>query len=302
MDLLSCIKTFVEVAHTKSFTAAAQRRGLSRASATKHVAALEDRLGARLFTRNSQFVVLTEAGETMLSGSVRLLEELEGLTEQVKGQTKEVTGLIRIGVPPSFGAHYLVPALINFLEDAANVEISIFLDDGSSNLVREGLDISIRIGESLPDTDEVAKLLTDAPQLAVASPEYLARAPRLETPEDLANHQCLVHALKSPTEKWSFVGPDGPVTVKVKGRISANFGTPLLAASVAGQGITIHPTYMVKEFVQAGKLVVVLPDYQPTALRIHAIYPQRRFLPVRIRIFLDFLKKWLVDNRDRLEI
>ncbi|MHA3794449.1 LysR family transcriptional regulator [Sphingomonas sp. YL-JM2C] len=301
MDQLSCIKTFIEVAQTKSFTLAARRRGLSRASATKHVAALEKMVGARLLTRNSQFVSLTEAGITMLEGGVRLIEDLEGLGEKIQGRTAGLVGTVRVGVPPSFGAHHLIPAISAFFETVEDVEISLFLDDGSSNLVSEGLDVSIRIGETLQSTDEVAKLLGHAPQAMVAAPSYVDKFGMPCTPHDLREHRCLIHTLKSPSDNWAFDGPEGHTIVRVSGPIRANFGDPLLSAALMGEGITIHPNYMVREYVEAGRLVVLMPDYVPTGLRIHAVFPQRRFLPARIRVFLDFIKKWLVQNSQRLD-
>lgn len=301
MDQLNCIRTFIEIARTRSFTLAARRRGISRASATKHVAELEKQLGARLLIRNSQFVSLTDAGEKMLEGGVRLLEDLEGLSESIRGETAGLSGIVRVGVPPSFGAHHMTPAIAAFQAEVRDVEVALYLDDGTSKLVREGLDISIRIGEALPNSDELAKLLTFAPQVAVASPDYLAAGPPLHTPMDLVAHRCLVHVLKTPTHSWSFTGPDGTVAAPVDGRFRSNFGDALLAAALLGQGISIHPTYMVREHLMAGTLVRVLPDYEPTRLRIHAVYPQRRFLPARIRLFLDFLKDWLTEHGDRLE-
>ncbi len=301
MDKLSCIKTFIEVARTKSFTIAAQRRGLSRASVTKHVSALEEMIGARLLTRNSQFVSLTDAGSAMLEGGGRIIEDLEGLSEYIRGNTEELSGQVRVGVPPAFGTHQLVPAIADFLTKVKNIDIILSLDDGRSNLVREGLDISIRIKESLPSTDEVAKLLADAPQFAVASPDYIARYGMPKTPVELKDHQCLVHTIKSGSGEWSFTGADGVTAVHVSGKIRSNFGEPLLTAALMGQGISIHPLYMVKEYLDKKSLVVVMPDYEPTRLRIHAIYPQRRFLPARIRVFLDFLRSWLIEHSDQLE-
>jgi len=287
------MKTFVEVAQARSFTVAARRMGVSRATATKQVAALETILGARLLDRNSQFVSLTEAGSEMLEGSVRLLEDLEGLAENVASSTGAARGTIRIGVPPSFGANHLIRAIAAFLEVSPKINIQLVLDDGTSNLVREGIDVSIRIATSLQSTGEIAKLLGRVRQLLVASPAYIARHGKPRTPLDLSEHNCLVHALKSPSDVWTFIGTEGQMAVHVSGTIRSNFGDPLRTAALFGQGISIHPTYMVEQDIADGALVALLPDYEPLALDITAIYPQRRHLPARIRSFLDFTKDWL---------
>lgn len=296
MDQLRCIKTFVEVAQARSFTTAARRLGLSKATATKQVAALEASLGARLLDRNSQFVSLTETGAAMLEGSVRLLEDLEGLAETIVSATRGPSGTIRVGVPPSFGANHLLPAIAAFVEVAPDIRIQMIQDDGTSNLVREGLDLSIRIAASLRSTGEIAKLLGRVRQVLVASPDYIARRGAPTTPDQLAEHNCLVHALKSPTDFWTFDGPDGEVSVRVEGNIRANFGDPLRMAALLGQGISIHPIYMVERDLAEGRLVALLDGYEPLALDITAIYPQRRHLPTRIRAFLDFTKDWLSNN------
>lgn len=293
MDQLSCMKTFIEVAQSKSFSMAARHMGLSRGSVTKHIAALEKAFGARLLIRNSQFVSLTEAGEVMLQGAVRLVEDFDMLGDKIEGKTTGLIGKIRVGVPPRFGTHYLAPLAIEFLSTVTDVQIDMFLDDGTSNLVREGLDISIRISPSLQSTDEIAKFLAVAPQVAVASPTYLESRPAIRHPDDLRQHSCLIHALKAPTAVWTFTGPEGEVSVSVHSDLRSNFGEPLLQAAILGHGITIHPIYMVKEYLNDGRLQVVLPDYQATPMRIHAVYPQRRYLPARMRLFLDFLKKKL---------
>lgn len=300
MDHLAYLRTFVEVAQNKSFTEAARRLGLSRASTTKHVAALENLYQARLLTRNSQFVCVTEAGELVLDGGLRLLSELEHLNDRVQAVTSELSGNITVGVPPSFGGHYLTPAIAAFQEIAQNVHFELQVDDGTSNLVREGQDVCIRITEKLQSTDEIAKLIAIAPQIMVAAPAYIENSPAINTPEDLDNHQCLVNTLKTPTGVWMFSRDDETYSVPVSGRLKSNFGNPLLAAALRGQGLTIHPVYMIRDYVENGRLQVVLPDYKPTELRIHAIYPQREFLPHRIRAFLDFLKQWVQENHATL--
>lgn len=297
MDYITCTRTFVEVAQSQSFTKAARRLGMSRASATKHVAALEAVHQARFLTRNSQFVSLTEAGEVMLEGGLRLLNEVELLSDRVQAVTSELTGSICVGVPPAFGAHYLTPAVAAFQSEFGDVSFELQFDDGTSNLVRKGQDVCIRVSESLHSTEEIAKLIMLAPQVLVAAPSYLASAPPLTKPEDLTEHHCLINKLKTPNSVWTFEREEETYQVAVTGPVSSNFGSPLLTAALQGDGLTIHPHYMVREYLSEGRLEIALPDFTPTQLRVHAVYPQRDFMPARIRAFLDFLKDWVAKHR-----
>jgi len=158
--------------------------------------------------------------------------------------------------------------------------------------VRDGLDLSLRIASSLKDASYIARLLVKVPQNLVASPAYLQRRGAPARLSDLAGHDCLVHTLKSPLAEWSFEEGNRVVTVSVSGSLTADFGEPLRMGALLGQGISMHPTYMVADDIAAGRLAVVLPGVTPVGLSIHAIYPQRR-VPARVRTFLDFLVAWL---------
>ena len=150
--------------------------------------------------------------------------------------------------------------------------------------------MSVRIATSLKDTSQVAQRLAVVPQLLVASPAYLKRRGTPQTIADLADHECMVHALKSPTNIWTFMGE--PKGVRVHGTIRANYGDPLRHAALLGHGISMHPTYMVMQDIQEGRLVSVLPQFRPVGVDIYAVFPSRKNLPVRVRTFLDFLRQW----------
>lgn len=291
MDRLRCIEVFIEVAQGRSFSAAAQRLGMSKGNVTKHVAWLEETLGAQLLTRTTKSVSLTEAGLTLLDNGRDLLERFEQTEAAIDGSVTAPRGALRVGCPPSFGAFHLVPLLTAFSTLHPDVQVVLYLDDGRSDLVSDGLDLSVRIAPSLRDTSYVAQKLAVVPQILVASDHYLALRGRPETPQDLVDHDCLVHALKSPTNVWSFTAPDGQVSVRVTGTIRANFGEALRHAAILGHGIAMHPTYMVAEDIQQGRLRQVLAAYQPTVLDVFAVFPSRRHLPTRVRIFIDFLKE-----------
>ena len=292
MDKLRAIEVFIEVAQGLSFSGAADRLGMARGNVTKYVAWLEKSMGVQLLTRSTKSVSLTESGQSLLDNGRELLDRVEAIDNVVRQSVRTPKGLLRLGAPPSFGAHHLVPIIRAFSQAHPDIQVILYLDDGRTDLVAEGLDMSMRIATALKDTSQIAHRLAVVPQWLVASPSYLAKRGEPTEVGDLAQHDCMVHSLKSPTNIWSFSGPDGRVNVRVRGSIHANYGEPLRHAALLGQGISMHPTYMVMQDVQAGRLKNILVDFKPADVDIYAVFPSRRNLPVRVRTFLDFLKVW----------
>lgn len=292
MDRLRCMQVFIEVARDGSFTGAARRLGMSKASVTKQIAWLEQSLRARLLHRTTKHVGLTDAGLSTLRSASALLERYEAIEADVRDSTRQPKGLIRVGTPPSFGAHHLAPLLTGFAALHPEIQVALVLDDGSANLIAQGLDLSVRIAPALADASYVAQPLTKAPQVLVASSSYLAKHGAPQSPADLARHNCLVHTLKSPTGIWRFNGPQGEVAIRVRGSICSNFGEALQKAALLGHGITMHPYYMVSEDLAAGRLQAVLPQYVPLSLDIYVIFSSRQNVPLRVRRFVEFLKEW----------
>lgn len=292
MDRLRCIHVLVEVARDGSFTGAARRLGMSKASVTKHIAWLESSLRARLLHRTTKQVGLTEAGLSALRAGKLLLEGYEEIEADVRDSIREPRGVVRVGTPPSFGAQHLTPLVAQFAARHPDIQIALTLDDGSANLIAQGLDMSVRIAPALEDASYIAQPLAKAPQALVAAPAYLERHGVPQSPSDLKRHNCLVHSLKSPTNIWRFTGPEGETSVRVRGSIFANFGEALKQAALRGHGISMHPYYMVSDDLAAGRLQAVLPRYEPLGLDIYVIFSSRQNLPIRVRKFLEFLKEW----------
>ena len=291
MDRLKAIEIFTEVARGSSFTAAAVRLGMAKGNVTKHVKWLEAMLGAQLLARTTKSVSLTEAGLCLLEGGQALLDSFDAIEVAVRGAVKDSRGTIRVGAPPSFGAVHLVPLVTAFSAMHPDIQFAMHLDDGRVDIASEGLDLSLRIAPSLKDTSLVAQKLGSVPQLLVAAESYLAARGQPQTPEDLSTHDCLVHALKSPTNFWTFTGPGGKRLVRVAGPMRSNFGEPLRHAAILGHGISMHPNYMVMQDIQENRLKIVLPTYRPIRLDIFAMYPSRRNMPGRVRLFLEFLRE-----------
>jgi len=294
VDELRCLRTFVEVARRNSFSAAAAYFGVSRATVTKQIASLEAAFNTKLINRTTKQMGLTRAGEKVLENAILLIEKYDDLHDSVRNLAGEVSGEIRIGVPPAFGTQRMLPVVQEFLQKYPDVTfvVTLLAVRKDESFVEQGLDVGIIIVPDLRDSSYVAIPLAQAPQVLVASPEYLKSAPPIEHPSDLVNHNCLLNLNKSPTGYWSFEGPDGQVSLKVKGNLKSDYGETLKDAAISGLGISMHPYYMVSEEIDNGQLRVVLPAYRPTGLDIYAIYSTRKNMPKRMRLFLEFLKDW----------
>lgn len=290
MDRLRSIEIFIQVARGLSFSSAAQRLGIAKSNVTRHVGWLEKSLGVQLLARTTKSVRLTEAGLSLFENGQNLLEMVERIERDLLLSTNELKGTLRVGTPPSFGTHHLVPVITAFADAHPDIDVALYLDDGGADLVAEGLDVTIRIEQGLKDTSQIAHRLAVVPQVLLASDAYLERCGIPRSIPELAHHDCMVHSLKSPTNVWSFTGPDGNMSVRVKGTIRANFGEPLLQAALLGHGISMHPRYMADQFLQEGRLRILLEDYEPTSLDVYAVFPGRKNMPARARAFLDFLK------------
>lgn len=291
MDRLRAIEIFTEVARGRSFTAAAVRLGMAKGNVTKHVKWLEECLGAQLLTRTTKSVSLTAAGLSLLETGQDLLDRFDSVEAAIRGAVSAPKGTIRVGTPPSFGSAHLVPLVTAFSATNPDIQFAMHLDDGRVDIAGEGLDLSLRIAPSLKDTSLAALKLGSVPQLLVASQAYLAAKGAPLTPEELPQHDCLVNALKSPTNFWTLTGPGGKRSVRVTGSMRSNFGEPLRHAALLGLGISMHPNYMVARDIRENLLIIVLPAYQPTQLDIYAVYPNRRNMPGRVRLFLEFLRE-----------
>lgn len=292
MDRLRLIRTFVAVARARSFSAAAEEFRVSRATVTKQVSALEAALKVKLLNRTTHAVNLTEAGVSLLEEGETLLRTFDALESKVRNSVADARGVIRIGTPPSFGAFHLVPAIRAFKAVYPDIQVGLVHDDGFVDMIKSGLDFTIRIADSWRDASSISRLLARVPQVLVASSEYVTEHGAPATPDDLLRHNCLVHVGKSPINIWRFRHGTEAIRVRVFGTMSSNFGEAIRSAALIGDGIAMHPTYMVDTDLKAGRLQLVMRDYEPTSLEIRAVYP-RKEMPARVSLFLTFLRNWL---------
>jgi DNA-binding transcriptional LysR family regulator len=292
VDRLRCFEVFVEVANGRSFSAAARRLELSRGTVTKHVALLERALGAQLFLRTTRNVNLTEAGRSLLEAGQGFVEQFDQMEEAVRQSVSAEHGRLHIGSPPSFAEIHLMPLICGFLAKHPAIEVKLHLDYNKEDLVTEGLDLTLRVAPELKESSMIAQRLTSVPQILVASPQYLRTWGEPMTLSDLGRHSCLVHLLKAPNSVWSFNGPLGKESVKVRGRISANFGEILQQAALMHQGISMHPAYMVGRDLREQRLKIVLPEYNPSGLEVYVLYPSRVNMPSRVKRFIEYVKDY----------
>ena len=289
MDALTDIAVFVRVVERGSFTLAADDLDLSRAVVSKYLSRLEERLGARLLNRTTRRLSLTEAGAALFEASRGALERIEEAEAAVAQLQSEPRGRLRVSAPMSFGILHLGPALAEFARRHPRVTLDVRLDDRFVNLVEEGVDVAVRIG-NLTDSSLVARKLATTKAVACASPGYLAEHGEPETPEDLASHNCLVYSYLSTANVWRFTSPDGrEIPVAVNGTFRINNGIVLAEAAVAGHGILVSPSFYVAELLRSGRLKRILGLYRLRELGIHAVYPQRGHVPPKVRAFVDFL-------------
>ena len=287
MDRLTAMRVFVEVAHSGSFSATADKLDMSRAMVTRYVGALEQWLQARLLQRTTRSVTLTDAGETCLRRSQQMLALMDDVEEETASQDGALRGQLRITCSTSLAYAQMATAITAFLELHPQLKIDLNASEGALDLVEARIDLAIRISAE-PDPMLIARPLAPCDSVLVASPGYLARQGRPRSPADLATHRCLSYA-NFGKSVWRFQRGQEHTQVSVASHFSANEATALLQAALAGGGIALQPTYLANPHVAQGTLQVVLPQWQVPAMTIYALYPSRKNLSPAVRALLDFL-------------
>lgn len=287
MDRLDEIRAFVAVAEALSFTQGARKLDVSGAQASKLVARLENRLGARLLNRTTRDVSLTDTGAAYLDSARDVLERFEALETSVRDQSGP-SGTLKVSAPVSFGRGQLTPALLDFAAGCGAVSLEVTFSDRIVNLVEEGFDVAVRIGH-LTDSSLVARKLAAVRLVTCASPDYLARAGAPTALEDLAAHEAILDSNMRDANAWRF-GPHGDVReVRVHGRLKFSGAEACVAAAVAGFGIARSPAFAAADELRAGRLVPILCNFEPELIHVYAVYPHARHLAAKVRAFVDFL-------------
>lgn len=295
MESLSDIAVFVQVVRSGSFTAAAEKLGMSKSVVSKYVTRLEDRLGARLLNRTTRRLSLTEGGRDFYQRSHKALDEIEQAEAELSRLQEEPRGELRLCSPMSFGILHIAPLLPAFQARYPELDVDMVLDDRKTDLVDEGFDLAVRIGE-LPDSSLVARRLGPCRHVMCASPEYLARNGVPQSPEELSSHPVLTYRYQDSPAQWHLLGLDGTHhQVPIDSRLQMNNSLGLREALLKGAGVTLTPTFVVGGDIRAGRLRAVLPEYKTLEVSIYAVYPQRKHLSPKVRAFVDFLSEQIQD-------
>jgi len=288
MDLLHCMKTFARVVETGSFSTAAQRLNLSRSVVSKQLQALESSLGVRLLQRTTRQVSPTEIGLAYHEHCLRILAEVEAAEGLVTSLQEEPRGTLKINAPMSFGTLHLGPAVAEFASRYPELTVQLTLDDRFINPLEEGFDVTIRIGE-LEDSSLVARRIAAVPRRLYAAPDYLRRRGEPRHPNELGGHSCLHYGYLSSGGTWKLLGPEGEYSLRLNGQLCSNNGEVLRDAAVRGLGIVLLPEFIVAGELARGRLQGILQTYSPPPIAIHALYPSRRQMLAKVRLFIDFL-------------
>ncbi|MGC9561521.1 LysR family transcriptional regulator [Brachymonas sp.] len=300
MDKLKQIETFVAVAQRGSLTAAAQSEGVAAAMVGRRLDALEARLGVKLLVRTTRRISLTHEGAAFLEESVRILGDIANMEAAVSAGSVRASGQLRLTAPAGFGRRHVAPLVPRFHELHPEVRISLNLSDRVVDLAAEGFDCAVRVGD-LPDSSLVSTRLADNRRLCVATPTYLRRHGRPVHPQDLLDsrrwHCLTLSSEASQTRGWAFMEHGALLHIKPSGPLDCSDGQVLHEWCLAGHGIAWRSTWEVAHDIREGRLESVLDDYAAPPNGIYAVFAQRKHLPLRLRLWIDFLKSQYSSER-----
>ena len=290
MDRLAQIESFVAVANKGSLTAVGHAHGMAPAAIGRHIDALEARLGVKLLVRTTRRITLTPEGNAFLEDCQRLLSDIAASEARISQGNLKASGHLRLTAPAGFGRRHVAPLVPRFLKQHPELEISLNLSDRVVDIVNEGVDCAVRVGD-LPDSSLISVRLADNRRLCVAAPAYLARAGEPRHPSELSRHECLTLSIDaSQTRGWAF-NIDGVVThLRPSGRLNCTDGQVLHDWCVAGLGLAWRSTWEVEQEVLGGKLRTVLDAFIAPPNGIYAVFAHAKHLPLRVRLWIDFLK------------
>ena len=288
MDRLDAMQAFVAVADLEGFAPAARKLGLSPSGVTRLIAALENRLGARLLQRTTRKVALTDVGTRYLERVRRILADVEEAESSAEGERTRPSGRLVVSAPIGFGRLHVSPMMSQYLARYPEVTAELRLTDRTVNLVEDGVDLAVRIGH-LPDSTLVARHVGEMRRIVVASNSYLAQRGEPDTPEAIASHDTIQFGAATAAPEWRFVEDGREVRVMCTPRFTTNSADAAIQYAGQGGGLTRVLAYQAADAIKAGRLRIVLEKFEPPALPIHAVYPTSRLLSAKVRAFIDLV-------------
>jgi DNA-binding transcriptional LysR family regulator len=288
MDKFNSMQVFVRVAEAGSFTAVANQENVARSVITRQIASLEKQLGTKLITRSTRSLTLTTAGAAYLERCRVILNMVDAAESSLSEEKVEPRGRIRLGLPLSFGLQRLMPSLNEFSKLHPHIQLIMDFADRRSNLIEEGIDLSIRITGDLDPSDIVRKLGV-CQILTLASPDYLAQHGTPKHPRELQHHECLAYSMDMKPASWIYKVEGSNFSVPIRGRVMANNGEALTKAAAAGIGITRQPDFIAQPFIDKGEVLEVLRPFAMTPLGIYAVLPSNRYIPHRVSVLIEYL-------------
>lgn len=293
MDILTGMRTYAAVVAAGSFTKAGEHLGISTALASKYVGQLEEHLGVRLLNRTTRRLNMTEVGSAYYQRCRQLLDEIGELEAAVRQQQEVPQGRLVVPAPTTLGETYLTRAVSIYLQEQPKVNVELVLSDRFVDIVDEGFDLAVRIGQ-LADSSLIARRLVPARIVLCASPNYLDSSGVPVSPKELEAHQCVIDTNIQDPGQWLFSDRGRSFRVKVNGRFRVNNALAVREALLAGQGIGLCPLYVVEEDIRVGRLKILLQEHESMEYGIYAVYPHNRHLAAKVRTFVDFLADYFV--------
>ncbi len=305
MDRITGVALFIRIVETGSFSKASVDLGVTQPTATKHVAAVEARLGARLLNRNTRGVSATEIGALYYEKCKTIQRELEEADNLASLLQSRIGGQLRVSTSVAFGRRVLTPLVLAFMREHPGVSIDLSFDDRYVDLIEQGVDVAIRMGR-LADSSLGARYLGRNPWVLIASPGYLQQHPAPQTPADVADHPCLIYSSVQGDERWHFGGAGDDEagrehSVPVRGPLRSNNLSVLLEAALAGMGIAILPSYVAHAAVAEGRVVPLLTAFALPVQEMHAVFPSPKLLPTKVSGFIEFLQQRFTPEWWKLE-
>ncbi|PLY00861.1 MAG: LysR family transcriptional regulator [Desulfuromonas sp.] len=295
MDQLTAMKLFARVVDTGSFSAVAREMNMGQPAVSKQISALEQKLGVRLLNRSSRQLVLTEAGSAYYERCHGILADLEEAETTVTSLGGTPRGRLRVNMSVAFGRLHIAPFMPEFLERYPEISIDLMMNDRFVDLVAERVDLAIRIGD-LEDSSLLARRLGVSPMVVVGAPSYFEKYGFPEHPEDLKEHNCLTYTFLRSGNNWRFKKGKEEISVPVRGNCQSDNTDGIRDIMIAGTGLALVPAWLVRCELAHGELVTVLNDFLPWESPIHAVYPESKYVPLKVRCFIDFLAEKFAED------